>query len=69
MLKFFWKESEALVRRQARRWQRDPLSHPALDAMTQRELGDLPFAAVAQACHASLAPVAPAIMETGRPYS
>jgi len=25
------------------RWLRDPLSHPALEAMTQRELGDLPL--------------------------
>ena len=24
-------------------WRRDPLSHPALQAMSQRELGDLPF--------------------------
>ncbi len=24
-------------------WHRDPLSHPALQAMSQRELGDLPF--------------------------
>ncbi|MEO3427902.1 hypothetical protein AAFN88_03530 [Pelagibius sp. CAU 1746] len=24
-------------------WRRDPLAHPALRAMTQRELGDLPF--------------------------
>lgn len=24
-------------------WQRDPLSHPALQAMSQRALGDLPF--------------------------
>lgn len=24
-------------------WRRDPLSHPALQAMTPRELGDLPF--------------------------
>ena len=69
MLKFFWKESEALATRQVWRWQCDPLSHPALDTMTQRELGDLPFATPPQACHASLAPVAPAIMETGRPYS
>lgn len=25
------------------RWLRDPLSHPALDTMSQRELADLPF--------------------------
>lgn len=25
------------------RWMRDPLSHPALETMDQRELGDLPF--------------------------
>jgi hypothetical protein len=24
-------------------WVRDPLAHPALGAMSQRELGDLPF--------------------------
>lgn len=24
-------------------WIRDPLSHPALEAMSERELGDLPF--------------------------
>jgi len=25
------------------RWITDPLSHPALDAMSERELGDMPF--------------------------
>ncbi|HTV70937.1 MAG TPA: hypothetical protein VMF90_20605 [Rhizobiaceae bacterium] len=25
------------------RWLRDPLSHPVLDAMSERELADLPF--------------------------
>jgi len=25
-------------------WRRDPLLHPALDAMSERELADLPFA-------------------------
>lgn len=25
------------------RWMIDPLSHPALDRMTERELGDVPF--------------------------
>jgi hypothetical protein len=25
------------------RWLRDPLSHPALEAMSERELADLPF--------------------------
>ncbi|HIP80061.1 MAG TPA: hypothetical protein EYH07_16575 [Kiloniellaceae bacterium] len=29
--------------RSATDWDRDPLSHPALQAMSQRELGDLPF--------------------------
>lgn len=24
-------------------WVRDPLSHPVLDSMSERELGDLPF--------------------------
>lgn len=24
-------------------WMRDPLSHPVLNAMSERELGDLPF--------------------------
>lgn len=28
---------------QALQWVRDPLSHPALQAMGERELGDLPF--------------------------
>lgn len=30
-------------REEALRWMRDPLSHPALETMDQRELGDLPF--------------------------
>ena len=25
------------------RWVTDPLSHPVLDAMSERELGDMPF--------------------------
>jgi hypothetical protein len=25
------------------RWVTDPLSHPALDTMSERELGDMPF--------------------------
>ncbi|RWH82788.1 MAG: hypothetical protein EOQ86_04175 [Mesorhizobium sp.] len=25
------------------RWAADPLSHPVLDAMSERELGDVPF--------------------------
>ena len=25
-------------------WLRDPLSHPAIERMSERELGDLPFA-------------------------
>lgn len=28
---------------QQRQWLRDPLSHPVLGAMSQRELADLPF--------------------------
>lgn len=31
-------------------WMRDPLAHPALGAMSQRELGDLPFNRGCQAC-------------------
>lgn len=27
----------------AEAWRRDPLAHPALQAMSQRELADLPF--------------------------
>lgn len=30
-------------------WMRDPLAHPALGAMSQRELGDLPFTRGCQA--------------------
>ena len=26
-----------------RQWVRDPLSHPVLESMSERELGDLPF--------------------------
>jgi hypothetical protein len=34
----------ARVQRQARpEWLRDPLAHPDLDAMSERELADLPF--------------------------
>lgn len=29
--------------RERRRYRADPLSHPALQAMDQRQLGDLPF--------------------------
>ncbi|BCH18407.1 MULTISPECIES: hypothetical protein [unclassified Mesorhizobium] len=28
---------------EATRWATDPLSHPVLDSMSERELGDLPF--------------------------
>ncbi|MEP9397026.1 hypothetical protein [Mesorhizobium sp. KR2-14] len=31
-------------------WTRDPLAHPALGGMSQRELGDLPFDRGCQAC-------------------
>ena len=33
-------------------WVRDPLSHPEIDAMSERELADLPFgrARIAQSC-------------------
>ena len=33
------------VERQAE-WMRDPLSHPDIDAMSERELADLPFGRV-----------------------
>jgi hypothetical protein len=33
------------VERQAK-WMRDPLSHPDIDAMSERELADLPFGRV-----------------------
>ncbi|WP_164749729.1 hypothetical protein [Nitratireductor alexandrii] len=29
--------------RDRERWRRDPLSHPSLRCLSQRELGDLPF--------------------------
>ena len=29
-------------------WVRDPLSHPVLDTMSERELGDMPFRLTAQ---------------------
>ncbi|TIN27392.1 MAG: hypothetical protein E5Y31_13300 [Mesorhizobium sp.] len=28
---------------EAQRWLTDPLSHPVLDTMSERELGDVPF--------------------------
>lgn len=31
-------------------WIRDPLAHPALGAMSQRELGDLPFSRGDRSC-------------------
>jgi len=37
--------SEVDVQRQAE-WMRDPLSHPDIDAMSERELADLPFGRV-----------------------
>ena len=47
MLKFFWKDfltrNDAAAKVEARLWRCDPLAHPALDAMNQRELGDIPF--------------------------
>jgi uncharacterized protein YjiS (DUF1127 family) len=36
------KPSDADWERRAE-WLRDPLAHPALDAMSERELADLPF--------------------------
>jgi hypothetical protein len=30
------------------RWWRDPLSHPAIEAMSSRELGDLPLSRIAR---------------------
>lgn len=43
-----WRRVRPAVRHQrtaaeAASWRRDPLSHPAVQAMSQRELGDLPF--------------------------
>lgn len=36
-----------------RRWRQDPLSHPDLDAMSMRELGDVPLrSARVEACAA-----------------
>lgn len=36
-------EATEPVRDDLANWIADPLSHPALEAMSQRELGDLPF--------------------------
>ena len=41
-LRQIWRRA-AEARHAGCRWRRDPLSHPALQAMSQRELGDLPF--------------------------
>lgn len=51
MIQFFSTAARALAPRlpaadaltEAERWRRDPLSHPALRAMSQRELADLPI--------------------------
>lgn len=51
MLQFFSIVARALSPRppaagtlsEAERWRRDPLSHPVLRAMSQRELADLPI--------------------------
>ena len=36
-------ESEGDSREERMAWLRDPLSHPAIEHMSQRELADLPF--------------------------
>lgn len=38
-----WRGGSQPTPREAAAWRRDPLSHPVLQAMTPRELGDLPF--------------------------
>lgn len=51
MLKFLWSlaRSRSIGRPQPQDdeeiWRRDPLAHPALQAMSERELADLPLAA------------------------
>lgn len=40
----------------AGRWLSDPLSHPALEAMTERELGDMPFRLTARRTEREMAP-------------
>jgi hypothetical protein len=40
---FWWSGARPAALPQDADWRRDPLSHPALRGMTQRELGDLPF--------------------------
>jgi hypothetical protein len=47
MLEIFWMQrtDRAAEERMAREggWRRDPLSHPDIARMSQRQLGDLPF--------------------------
>lgn len=47
MFKFFWNISRHqrtnAIRQSADAWRLDPLSHPALSDMTERELADLPM--------------------------
>lgn len=35
--------TRALPREEMQRWCADPLAHPAVERMTERELGDLPW--------------------------
>ncbi|WP_421914005.1 hypothetical protein [Mesorhizobium sp.] len=43
-LNIFFAGSQRLAHEsETTRWVIDPLSHPALDAMSERELGDVPF--------------------------
>lgn len=46
MFKFFWSKARHRgdgISQSDDLWRRDPLSHPALRAMTERELADLPM--------------------------
>lgn len=47
MFKFFWnitrRQRADAIRQSAEIWRLDPLSHPALLDMTERELADLPM--------------------------
>lgn len=41
-------QSEDMLSAEDAGWSRDPLSHPAIEQMSQRELADLPFRTTAR---------------------
>lgn len=43
IIRNLFKPASAVSAEERVQWLRDPLSHPALEAMSARELGDLPF--------------------------